>query len=77
MFVGNEESLSTLSNAFASWIQSLTKEQYTILFDSFIEQAEEEAANRANVEKEQHHLVYLSLFSLLLSHCTISKFISI
>lgn len=71
--IGDKESLNTLSSAFASWIQSLTKEQYTIIFDSFMEQAEEEAANRANVKKEQHHLVYLSLFSLLVNHCAAGK----
>lgn len=67
--IGDKESLDVLSNAFASWIQSLSKEQYAIVMESFVEQAEEEAAKRQDVSKEQHHLVFLSLFSLLLSNC--------
>ncbi|CEP18278.1 hypothetical protein [Parasitella parasitica] len=53
---GCKESLDVLSAAFASWIQSSSKEQYTIIFQSFVEQAEEEAANRQDVAKDQHHL---------------------
>lgn len=64
-----------LSSAFASWIQSLSKEQYTIVFQSFAEQAEEEADTRQDVAKEQHHLVFLSLFSLLLTNCADSMYI--
>lgn len=70
---GDKESLDVLSSAFASWIQSLSKEQYTIVLQSFIEQAEEEADKRQDVTKEQHHLVFLSLFSLLLINCTDSE----
>ncbi|KAK4518451.1 BHLH domain-containing protein [Mucor velutinosus] len=70
---GDKESLEVLSNAFASWIQSLSKEQYTIVLQSFVEQAEEEADKRQDVAKKQHHLVFLSLFSLLLTHCTDSE----
>lgn len=67
--------MEILSTAFASWIQSLSKEQYTILIESFIEQSEEEANNRGDITKEQHHVVFLSLFSLLLKHCNDSKFV--
>ncbi|KAL7313294.1 hypothetical protein PS15m_007055 [Mucor circinelloides] len=70
---GDKESLDVLSNAFASWIQSLSKEQYTIVLQSFMEQAEEEAAKRQDATKEQHHLVFLSLFSLLLTNCADSE----
>lgn len=65
-----------LSNAFASWIQSLSKEQYTIVLQSFMEQAEEEAAKRQDATKEQHHLVFLSLFSLLLTNCADSMYLT-
>lgn len=72
---GDKESLDVLSNAFASWIQSLSKEQYTIVLQSFVEQAEEEAAKRQDATKEQHHLVFLSLFSLLLTNCADSMYL--
>jgi hypothetical protein len=55
----------------------LSKEQYAIVLQSFVEQAEEEAAKRQDVSKEQHHLVFLSLFSLLLSNCVDSMYIYI
>ncbi|KAI9329591.1 Urb2/Npa2 family-domain-containing protein [Pilaira anomala] len=66
---GDQEAIETLSNAFVSWIQSLSKEQYVIVIDGFVEQAEQEANNRGDVAKEQHHLVFLSLLSLLLKNC--------
>lgn len=44
------------------------------MFQSFVEQAEEEAEKRQDVTKEQHHLVFLSLFSLLLTHCAGSMY---
>ena len=55
----------------------MSKEQYAIVLQSFVEQAEEEAAKRQDVSKEQHHLVFLSLFSLLLSNCVDSMYIYI
>ncbi|KAI8636630.1 Urb2/Npa2 family-domain-containing protein [Parasitella parasitica] len=70
---GDKKSLDVLSVAFASWIQSLSKEQYAIVLQSFVEQAEEEAAKRQDVTKDQHHLVFLHLFSLLLSSCVDSE----
>jgi hypothetical protein len=73
---GDQESLEVLSNAFASWIQSLSKEQYTIVFEGFIEQVEEEAEYCTDKCKEKNNLVFLALFSLLLSHCTDSKYFS-
>ncbi|KAI8331286.1 Urb2/Npa2 family-domain-containing protein [Blakeslea trispora] len=66
---GDQSSLSILSKAFASWIQSLSKEQYEIVFQSFVEQAEEESNNRADNTREERTLVYLSFLSLLLAHC--------
>lgn len=66
---GDQESLKVLSNAFASWVQSLPKEQYTIVFESFIEQAKD-AAHNTEKYQETNNLVFLALFSLLLSHCT-------
>lgn len=70
---GDQEAIETLSNAFGSWIQSLSKEQYVIVIDGFVEQAEQEANNRGDAAKEQHHLVFLSLLSLLLKNCVDSK----
>ncbi|KAI7907434.1 Urb2/Npa2 family-domain-containing protein [Cokeromyces recurvatus] len=70
---GAQESVKVLLNAFAAWIQSLSKEQYDVLIDGFLEQAEEEAANRSNPSKEQHHLVFLILFAQLLEHCEDSE----
>jgi hypothetical protein len=71
---GNQESLEVLSNAFASWIQSLSREQYTIVFEGFAEQIEKEASDCTDQHKEKNHLVFLALFSLLLSHCADGKY---
>lgn len=71
---GDQEAIETLSNAFGGWIQSLSKEQYVIVIDGFIEQSEQEANNRSDATKEQNHLVFLSLLSLLLKNCTDSKY---
>ncbi|GAA5808334.1 hypothetical protein MFLAVUS_001724 [Mucor flavus] len=70
---GDQEAIETLSNAFGGWIQSLSKEQYVIVIDGFIEQSEQEANNRGDATKEQNHLVFLSLLSLLLKNCTDSE----
>lgn len=74
MYLGDIKSVDTLSNAFGAWIQSLSTDQYAILIESFIEQSEEEADTRTDISKDQHHLVFLSLFSLLLKNCNDSKF---
>ncbi|KAI9477719.1 MAG: Urb2/Npa2 family-domain-containing protein [Benjaminiella poitrasii] len=67
--VDSEESVKILLDAFSTWIQSLSKEQYGTLIEGFLEQAEQEATNRSDSSKEQHHLVFLILFSQLLEHC--------
>ncbi|CAO3606615.1 unnamed protein product [Mucor hiemalis] len=67
--VGDEASIDILASAFGSWVQSLSKDQYAILIESFVEQSEEEANSRNDISKERHHLVFLSLFSLLLKNC--------
>ncbi|KAI8087792.1 Urb2/Npa2 family-domain-containing protein [Gilbertella persicaria] len=70
---GDQESIDILSKAFTSWVQSLSKEQYNIVFESFLEQAEDEANHRVDSSKEQRTLVLLSLFSLLQSNCVDSE----
>ncbi|KAI7891608.1 Urb2/Npa2 family-domain-containing protein [Mucor mucedo] len=70
---GDQDSIEILSNAFISWIQSLSKDQYIIVIDGFVEQAEEEAINRGVITKENHHLVFLSLLSILLKNCNNSE----
>ncbi|KAI8370172.1 Urb2/Npa2 family-domain-containing protein [Choanephora cucurbitarum] len=70
---GDQASISILSRAFASWIRSLSKEQYEIVFQSFVEQAEEESSNRTDNTREERTLVYLSFFSLLMTNCADSE----
>ncbi|KAI8967507.1 Urb2/Npa2 family-domain-containing protein [Mycotypha africana] len=64
----DRQCLSTLLSAFASWVQNLSLEQYIIVINSFVEQAEDEA-NNAKLHKVEHNLTYLILLSSLLRNC--------
>ncbi|KAG1471204.1 hypothetical protein G6F56_002260 [Rhizopus delemar] len=68
--IGDVVSIELLSNTFVSWIKNSSREQFDLVIIGFVEQAEEQAANRDSIEKEKHHLIFIQLLSLLFSAST-------
>ncbi|KAF7721634.1 hypothetical protein EC973_004355 [Apophysomyces ossiformis] len=62
---GADHAVQTIAEAFKTWIRSLSKDQFDVLVQSFIEQSEEEASGRGNNNK-----VFLFLLARLLHDST-------
>ncbi|KAG0170859.1 hypothetical protein DFQ28_001467 [Apophysomyces sp. BC1034] len=62
---GAEHAVQTIAEAFKAWIQSLSKEQFDVLIESFVEQSEEEVRGHGGNNK-----VFLFLLTRLLHDST-------
>lgn len=58
-------SVELLSNAFVYWIKGSSREQFDLIVEGFIEQAEEQVANRSYAEKKQKQVIFVRLLFLL------------
>ncbi|KAG0748861.1 hypothetical protein G6F57_003035 [Rhizopus arrhizus] len=62
---GDMASVELLSNAFVYWIKGSSREQFDLIVEGFIEQAEEQVANRSYAEKKQKQVIFVRLLFLL------------
>ncbi|KAL0077627.1 Urb2/Npa2 family-domain-containing protein [Phycomyces blakesleeanus] len=67
---GDQASIDSLSATFSAWIQTLSKEEYEILIKSFIEESEEETAQKDDIDRLHSHQVFLSLLKLVVLNST-------
>ncbi|KAI7866844.1 Urb2/Npa2 family-domain-containing protein [Spinellus fusiger] len=67
---GDLTSIDTLSKTFSTWIQTLSKDDFEILIQSFIEQSEEEVLYRKEQNRFDKHRVFLDLLRLFIQNST-------